>query len=210
MTALPVLRVNGNGDGTTHQPREWTTQAYTNIDENIASPDGATILGPLSTAGSTSFLLEDTPGDFDNMDTVSITVRCRTGNRVDDFLTLLSKIVAVDGTLLASGASAGNMQLLSFNGSSTMTTLSPISFPTINTTATKAQWDGAILQLRQGYAVTGGTDAFTSYVVDGVEINGTYTAAVASIDPVRFRTSSDAWVDAASDPKFYTSSGTWV
>lgn len=175
MTALPTILVDGDGDGTTHQPRAWATQAYTSIDEGIAAADGATILASFS-AGSveTSFNLGAFPADLGNVDTMTITARIAGPNRVTDTLAFAVRLIdPADGGLLASGTYGGNTQLISINPSTSLVTIGPITFATVDTAATKAQWDSAIVVFRQ--TKVGTADPFASIQVDTIDIDGTYT-----------------------------------
>lgn len=184
MTALPTLVVDGNGDGTTHQPRDWATQDYTNIDEGIAAADGVTILSPIAATGKTSFTLEAFPADLDNVDTLTITVRCASPQRVDDLNTIFAKLIdPADGSLLAGGTSVDDMQLVKINPATTQTDYGPITFADVTTTATKAQWDSAILILHVGYSAVGDPDFLVAIRVDTIDIDGTYTAT-AGLTPV--------------------------
>ncbi len=175
--SLPTLYPVGDGDGTTHQPRGWATQSYLNIDETGAA-DGNTILAAFSTnANETSFLLQDMPSDFSSMVSLTINVRARASGRVDDIYFLLARVVKADGTALATGSTISRMSVFG-HPMSTSDTTANITFTTVDTAATKADWDGAIIQLYQGYAATGGADAFAAIVVEFVNFTGTYATLV--------------------------------
>ncbi len=184
MTALPTLLVDGNGDGTTHQPRNWSTQSYLSIDEGTAAADGSFILGPIAATGKTSFTMEAFPADLDSVDTLTVTIRCASPNRVDDINTIFAKLVdPADGSLLAGGVSVDDMQLVKINPAAAQTNYGPITFATLTTGVTKAQWDSAILVLHTGYSAVGDPDTFVAILVDTVDIDGTYTAT-AGLTPV--------------------------
>jgi hypothetical protein len=176
---FPVtFKVNGDGTGGAFQPRNWTVQNYLNIDEDFGSPDGSSITGPLSSGGDTSFQLVDTPADFASMAELSVRIRMAIANRVDDNLTIFVRVVDPDtGTILAGGGQSDSFLLLGLNTSSVHGNYGPFTFSVLATSATKAQWDRAVLVFRQGYAPVGGGDAFTAYVVDAIELAGSYSLA---------------------------------
>lgn len=176
MATLPTVLVTANGSG----PRNWQTQQFGQIDEGISSADGLEITAPTSTNNvDTSFDIATTPSNFNNMDTLSwqVRYRCNT-NRVDDILGLQMRIVSrTSGTILAAGDSGGTFQSVSSSvTNSSHQNSSVVAFTYVNTTATKAQWDDAEVELRQTFNQVMSADS-TLVAVDTLQFSGTYTIA---------------------------------
>lgn len=181
MPALPSpILINGNGVG----PRQWTTQGFTAVDEGISAADGQIIRGA-SPGGSenrgtdldTSFTLTDMPSDFGTMADLSWQVRYQADNATgDDTLTLGIRIV--NGALiLAAADSGGTFQTVRTGLNSTWPTTqtnSPVTaFTYVNTTASRATWNGAEVELRSTHSQDMGPDDNTC-IVDTLQFTGNY------------------------------------
>jgi hypothetical protein len=125
-------------------------------------------------------ILNDTPADFASMDNLTFTVEYSlTTPRTDDVYSFLIRIVN-GATILAAADAGGTFTTVSASVTSTIdTTTGPTAWGYVNTLASKATWDGATIELQQGYAKTKGGDG-TSIRVDTFSINGNYTAGVAA------------------------------
>jgi hypothetical protein len=182
MATLPTILVNGDS---VNGPRNWTTQTYLNIDEPIASADTARAEGPSKVNDAdTSFLLANTPSDLSTMDTLSWRLVYYRYSTTDDTVGLQIRIVTeTGGTVLAAADSGGTFHQVVANGREGVSpngnyiTSGVTAFPYVNTTATKAQWDDARVELRQTYAQNMGADTAAVIMVDTLEITGTYTAS---------------------------------
>lgn len=197
MPALPSpILVNGNGTG----PRNWTTQGFTAIDEGIAAADGL-IVRAASPGGSenrntdldTSFTLIDTPSDFGTMADLSWQVRYRADNATgDDTLTLAIRIVN-GATILAAANSGGTFQTVRTGQNSTWPTTqtnSPVTaFSYVNTTADKATWDGAEVEIRSTHSANMSPDDNTC-IVDTLQFTGNYVLG-AQLEQTHFRGRND-------------------
>lgn len=133
----------------------------------------------LFTAGTTETLnraLDDTPFDFETMDSgLQITVEYRQAGRSDDQLGLSVRIVN-GGTILAASDAGGTFQTVNGNVLNTADTTTTPTFGFVNTTASKAVWDGAVVELNQNYSQNMGPDN-ARIEVDTILLVGTYTAA---------------------------------
>lgn len=126
--------------------------------------------------------LGNTPADFTTATAVTITVDgSLTGFNDDTSCELDAWVETSGGTLLASDASTWKqIQSRSSNGSFTT---SALSFSTINTTATKTDWDGAVIRYRQ--SITGismGPDSVAYTTTTTTQVDVTYTPAAVPDD----------------------------
>jgi len=127
--------------------------------------------------GSASFALDNIADtDFVTMDTLTVDIECALTGTGDDGHQLLCKITRADGTtLLASGAAVQDTIVVVSNVTNTTDAYSgPVAFTTVDTSATRADWDGALLEIGQFYSRSGTRDG-NAIRVDHVRINGTYT-----------------------------------
>lgn len=175
MADLGTLLVTGASvNGTTN----WTgTTTYTNIDEAIASADGAVINdgdANVSHAGDyfASYLLGDTPSNLDSMTTISVNVRYRVKGAQTNYRTLYCQLVREsDGIALVT-----NRLIEGGITSTTLKNSGALAF-TIVGTPTKAQWDDARLVFRLDIVKNKGGDT-NGLEIDSVEVTGTYVAGV--------------------------------
>ncbi len=183
MATLNTILVDGDGAG----PRGWDTQAFGDIDEGIAAADGTLIVRNSGTPGGedadTSFTLGDTNSDFDSMDTFLFNLRwlVNLNSSVDDNVAIEIRVIN-GATILAAADSGGSFQQIAAPARipTTLTNTGATAFSYVNTTATKAQWDGAEVEIRNNYVNNMVKDTNKLHVeVDTVEFTGTYTAAAA-------------------------------
>ena len=179
MTALSTILVNGNGTG----PRNWNTQASTDIDDGIAGADGNEIVAASGTQNrntslDTSFLTAVLESDIGNVDTLSYDVRYRANNSTGDDTVTFGVRIMSGATVLAAFDSGGAFQtVLQALNSAWHTTLQNkgvTAFTFVNTTATQAQWDAAEIEFRSTHAANMSPDD-NWVIVDDVELTGTYT-----------------------------------
>lgn len=124
--------------------------------------------------------LGNTPADFGNMNTLSVQLRraweSAPSNSTWDSLS--ARIMASNGsTVLAASTSGGAFQTVSSSITSTSpTNSSVIGFSFVNTSANKATWDGAIIQVQWVRTRNKGGDSLGCRVYEG-SITGDYTIA---------------------------------
>lgn len=175
MATLPTLLVNADGTG----PRNWQPafQESTAVDEAIADADGTGVASLLSTTCTTSFKIQNMPGAFITMSTLSWRVRYASGP-VDDILSFDMRIVSrTSGTILAAADAGGTFQLVETWSAGFIYKNSPTTAWTyVNTSATKAEWDDAEVEFRQTYTIVMADDG-ARITVDAFELTGTYVAA---------------------------------
>lgn len=125
--------------------------------------------------------LGDTPSDLGNMDTLLVQFRraWQSAPSNSTWDSLSARVMASNGTtVLAALNSGGAFKVTSTNITATSpTTATAVSFDYVNTSATKAQWDGAILQVQWVRTRNKGGDSLGMRVHEAY-ITGTYTVAV--------------------------------
>tara|TARA_R110000787_G_C13443394_1_gene446748 strand:- start:25313 stop:26932 length:1620 start_codon:yes stop_codon:yes gene_type:complete len=124
--------------------------------------------------------LGNTPADFNTMDAnPSWQVDYSVVGYADDTYGLQIRIVN-GATILAAADSGGTFSDVDLAITSATDVLSAVTaFAYTNTTANKATWDGASVEIRQLYSKSKGNDG-GHVEVDYVAITGTYTAAAAA------------------------------
>lgn len=182
MPALPTLRPSSGQFGTTSN---WTERWSDYIDDPISAPHDISVNTSASSTGWIHYGLTDTPLDFESMATLTIQVRYNVPGRTDDTLTLHWRITASDETTVLAGASstlASSYSNLNINHAvgTTFTNTSILAPAYLNTTATKAQWDGAKLWFNMTYTTSMGNDGAVVNIT-AMDIDGTYTAGVSAI-----------------------------
>lgn len=124
----------------------------------------------LAGVGYVRVSLADTPSDVDTITAIKITVKSKTISIINDSMTLVVSLWDAVGMRLtddATNRSAVAAQLADGTAESTLT----ISAGTL----TKAQMDGANLELRTTQAISMGADSGAAFLVDSVQIDITYT-----------------------------------
>jgi len=132
-------------------------------------------------AETLSRALDNVDADFLSMDTLTHSVEYSlTGANDDDVYDLSIRIVN-GATILAAADSGGTFATVATGITTTTdTTSTATSFAYVNTTASRADWDGASVELQQGHTKNKGGDN-VAIQVDLVTIDGTYTQAT-SVD----------------------------
>ncbi len=183
MATLNTILVDGNGSG----PRDWDTQAFGDIDEGIGAADGTLIARNSGTPGGedadTSFTLSDTNSNFDTMDTFLFNLRwlVNLNSSVDDNVAIEVRVIN-GATILAAAAVGGGFEQIAAPARTptSLTNTGATAFTFVNTTATKTQWDGAEVEIRNNYVNNMSKDTNKIHVeVDTLEFTGTYTVAAA-------------------------------
>lgn len=200
MATLPALVPTGDGTPGGVQLGAWTddaggvTNIYQRFDEGISGAVDTdyvrAIASSLTTSATGTFTLSDMPADFLDMDALSYNVRNRQAGRSDDTLDLRFMICDGSDTTnypVLAGASAGNGNSGTLWQAARMVTLANITgtafantgataFPYVNTTATKTQWDAAVVVLTPFLTVSMSSDGATIQL-SAVEFTGTYTTS---------------------------------
>jgi len=166
--------------------------------------------------------LDNVDADFGTMDAgLTWTVEeseNATGN--DDSYTLQIRIRNAAGTVVLAGANLTNddtswQTVIAHTGANSLhttdTNRGPTAFTSVNTTANKTTWDGALVELRQVYSRNMGKDG-RSFRVDTIAINGNYT--VASTPNTGSASGSISWVGSAAGTATHAGAATgavsWV
>lgn len=106
-----------------------------------------------------TYALDDMPSDFNNMlATLEWRVNWETRNFVDDSATLGVRIMSSGGSTLAGASSGGAFQVMTASVSTNTTGTDSGSFTYVDTTASKADWDGASIEIQQVYSQNMGSD----------------------------------------------------
>ena len=193
LTDAPVTNVTGsgppapvdllpNGDGTRSSTIKTngggTTNLFAAIDDTIALADDGTtyVKNNNATSGSYFALLTDMPANFGSMATLTIDVRARNLNRIDDNTTLYAQIFQADETTPLSGEVAVAVNPAGW------TTISGVSFTGLVPGA-KTDWDGARVRLRWEWIQVGAADTSNRLNVTAAELHGTYTTGADTTPP---------------------------
>ncbi len=171
-----------NGDGTRGATIKTnsggTTNLFAAIDETIALADdgGTYVKNNPATSGSYFALLTDMPANFGSMATLTIDVRARNVNRVDDNTTLYAQIFQADEATPLSAEVAVAVNPAGW------TTFSGISFTGLVPGA-KTDWDGARVRLRWEWIQAGAADTSNRLNLTAAELHGTYTTGSDTTPP---------------------------
>lgn len=188
MATLPLLWPTGDSSvGSWTDNAGGTTNIYLKIDEGITNAVDTNdyVNAPTDTNNADyKVAIADMPADFKSMLTGGLNVRYALSasppSSNKDTYGISAVIMAADGTTVLAAAAAGGT-FTSIVSTTTMSTSysnsGVVSFAYINTGATPAQWNGAILTLRQTYSATGGKDGH-NVRVSAVEFSGTYNRAI--------------------------------
>ena len=152
--------------------------------EVIASPDDADYVYDATNSthtGVAQFALGNTPADLGNVDTVSIRLRYAwaSGTQVNTWDTLTARIFKSDGTTALTNAAT----LATGITTTTITNSSVVAFTGVDTAATKAEWDAAVVRISWGISKVKGGDTIRKNVY-AAEVTGTYTEAAPTAIPV--------------------------
>ena len=124
-------------------------------------------------------LLDNMDADFGNMDTLSWKVEYLQVGRDDDTVGLDVRIMN-GATVLAAADAGGTWVVVDADVTNTTdVTAGPTAFVYVNTAASKTEWDGASVELRQNWSKSKGGDG-VHIEVDFAEFTGTYTVVAAS------------------------------
>ena len=174
-TAATAPSLVPTGDGTRDaamQPR-GTTAIYDAIDDTIAgADDGATYLqSSAGVSGRYFALLADMPADFESMTSLTVDVRARTQNRVDDLATVYAQVFASDETT----ALSSEVAVATNPGTSAWVTISGLKVGGL-TAGTKTLWDGARLRIRVEQKPVGSSDG-SQVRITAVELDAVYSSS---------------------------------
>ena len=164
-----------------------TTSLFAAIDDGIATPDdGGTFIqnGATGTGGGQAghiFLqLTDMPSNFTAMSSMTIDVRARTQNRIDDNTTLFARLFKADEVTPLSN----EVQVAVNPGLSNWVTISGVAFTGL-VAGTKADWDGARVKLRWLPTAVGTPDSQNRLRVTAAELHATHgTGPIDTTPPV--------------------------
>jgi hypothetical protein len=163
--------------GNAAAPNGWTNAPNGALGDNSDSTFGGFNTNATSSVNQ-GWELGNVDSDFDSMDTLEIVLRYAWSASVSNSLwdTLEARIMAADGTtVLAAANSGGTLQVLVTNiTNTTILNTSSIAFTYVNTSATKAQWDGAVVEIRITRTRSKGGDSAEQRVYE-VDFTGTYT-----------------------------------
>lgn len=127
--------------------------------------------------GTASFALANMPADFGTMLTLNINLRYAwgAGTQVNTWDNLRARVFKSDGTT----ALTNSVTIASAITTTTATDSGATAFTGVDTTATKADWDAAVVHIFFDITRNKGGDSLTERVF-AAEITGTYNIATAS------------------------------
>jgi hypothetical protein len=188
------------GVGNSAAPNGWTS-APNNVLQLIGSANDANFAEDTSNSAGTStqdqgYALGDMPLDplFVSMTTLSVRIRYGwAGAFSNRTWNSLSARIMSGATVLAAANSGGAFETVA----STITNTSPanssvVAFTHVNTTATKATWDAAVVEMRISTTRSGGGSSVARRAY-ALEVTGTYSA-------LRDVTTIKAWSGSAWTP----------
>lgn len=148
-------------------------------------------------ADSTSGVLapfDDVPASFDGMLSLLVSATAKLATSADDSFTLTAWVEASDGTTILAGSTSTTAVTVGAVTSTTNQTIGPISFPYVDTAATKADWDGARLRMGQEFSQNMAADG--SYIMlDVARLDGTYNETLVATTTVLPLTESIRYTD---------------
>lgn len=180
-------RVRGNATS----PRNWAIQDYLGISRKTTSTAAlisaeTEIHGTAATTNNdTSFLLDATPPWFVSMSSLTLYLNCLTQSVTDDTANVYARIVN-GSTILAAGNSGGSFQQVMTGIGAISRGIRVITFLYVNTGASKADWDGAQIELRQVYSTSMSSDGGFA-VVTALWLDATYNEASPATGPFMVR-----------------------
>lgn len=170
MTALPTLYATGVP---TNLTTTWSGNvAYTDVDEGISGADGTEIADNNNATNDyyAYYSLTNMPTDFSSMDDISINIRYRVAGAQTNNRSLYVRIITDEATPVELTAS----RTIATNITTTTLTNSGALACTITGTPTKAQWDNAVIEIREAIVKNKGGDT-NGIRVDTFEFTGNYT-----------------------------------
>jgi hypothetical protein len=150
-----------------------TTTTVGNIDNTVASPDGAFLVFGANSSGTAFYNITNVNSDLGAMTTLTYNIRYKIENLSGDTETLYVRVYKSDRTT----ALTDEMLVVSTTANIAITNKGNTSFTGVSTTATKEDWDNAVLAIKTVHAANKAADG-SVWSVDEVEINGTYNQAV--------------------------------
>lgn len=187
-TLIPTSDAVGSFGGFTDNAG-GTTNLYTKVDETIAGAVDTNDYIQGGALANVGFLFTDMPADFVSMSSLSIQLRYAESGRVDDTVAITARVFdpTAGGLTTMAGATSGPLtpskQTIVVSATSTaFANSSVVAFVYLDTTANKASWDGARIELDVVITTTKGADGAVAKI-SAVELTGTYTASAAE-DPV--------------------------
>lgn len=174
MATLPTLAL-GTGSNFSSTAETGTPPVL----EVIASADMADWVADTNNAnhtGTADYALDDMPSDFGSMATLNINVRYgwQTGAQVNTWSSLDVQVFKSDGST-ALTASRNIASSITTND----TTSGALAFTGVDTAASKADWDGAIVRLSWTISKSMAGDTLEERVF-AAELTGTYNIATAA------------------------------
>lgn len=152
-----------------------TGSTYFNlVDEAIASANDADYFQTSNNDNLfADFGLTDMPSDFVAMYTLTLTIRRKMTGLAGDTWAMTARIMN-GATVLAAANSGGTEQSVwSITAADAGFVNASINFTYVNTAASKATWDGAVLETTGVRTANMGADAYTLQI-SAIEITGTY------------------------------------
>src|SRR3990167_8417887 len=145
--------------------------------EVIASADDADYASDATNSthtGSASFAMVDTPADLASMTTLAVRLRYHwaTGTQVNAWSSLRARVFKSDGTTPLTDEAT----IASSITTTTATNSSVIGFTGVDTAATEAEWDSAVVRIYWFITKNKGGDTLAR-TVKAASLTGTYTAA---------------------------------
>jgi hypothetical protein len=164
--------------GNAAAPSGWNSAPNGALGDNSDATFGNRSTNGTTTGVDQGWELGDVDADLDNVDTLAIVLRYGwSATPVNSTWPLLAARVMSGATVLAAADSGGTFETVATDITDTSpTNSSSIPFTYVDTGATKAQWNAAVVEIRISRVRTAGGGAQTQNVYEA-DLTGTYTAA---------------------------------
>ena len=165
--------------GNAAAPSDWTSAPNGALGDDSDSTYGHLSLNTTSTySRDQGWELADVDADLGNVDTLAIVLRYGwgAGEQVNTWDTLAARVMS-GATVLAAAESGGTFETVASTiTTTTATNSSSIPFTYVDTSATKAQWNAAVVEIRITLSRVKGGDTLEKRVYEA-DLTGTYTVA---------------------------------
>ncbi len=176
MATLPTLALD-----TYTNVNDTAIQGSNPVLEVIASTDDTDYVYDATNSthtGIARFTIADMPSDFSSMSTIDVRLRYawQTGTQVNTWDALQARVMSSDG---ATAYTFANSPTAITTTTITNTSVLSLGLTSSGSSASKADWDAALLEIRWGVTKLKSGDTLQKRVY-AAELTGTYTAAAAA------------------------------
>jgi hypothetical protein len=151
------------------QTGSWSPTTPTTISNGVLTPSGSSIVSGSNSAATLNFGLTDMPSNFGKITALNYSLRYSITGLSDDTLFMYFRVFKSDLTTPLTN----EMLVVQRTTSIGLTNILNVAFTGVDLDALKADWDGAVLQVRTNFTQNMAKDA-SAWQINEIEINGTY------------------------------------